>query len=156
MKKEIKESLEEIVELLHDTDEIVLDKEVKEKVENVLAILNDPTKLAREKKEYKDRMEEIIGLVNNTITHMDVNVDYCIPEVATTSDSCGILDNPHIVLTYAVDDYTTRTRRVSLGKAALQSSSQDLTQHVALAIEEFKNEIDNNRWGKGHLQRDVG
>lgn len=147
MEKEIKKRLEEIVELLHDTDEIVLDKEVKEKVEDVLSILNDPAKLARERKEYKDRMEEIIGLVNNTIIDMDVDVDYCIPAVATTSESCGLSDNPHIVLTYAEDDYTTRTRRISLGKAALQSSSEDLTQHVALAIEKFKDEIDSIKMG---------
>ena len=147
MEKEIKERLEEIVELLNDPDEVVLEKEVKEKVEKVLTYLNNPEELVREKKEYKERMEEIIGLVNKTMIDVDVDVDYCIPEVETTSRACDISGNPHILLTYAEDTYTTYTKKVSLSKTALQSTPEDLTKHVILAIEEFKDEMDDIQMG---------
>lgn len=147
MQKVIKEKLEEVVELLNDPDEVVLDKEVKEKVEKILVLLNYPDEIAKERKAYKNRMEEIMGLVNNAMIDVDVDVDYCIPEVAATSDNCDISGEAHILLSYDEDEYTTRTKKVSLSKTALQSTPEDLTKHVILAIEEFKDEMDDIQFG---------
>jgi hypothetical protein len=147
MKAEIKERLEEVVTLLNDADEVVLDKEVKEKLEKVLSLLDNPDKLAQEKRELKSRMEEIVELVNDAMIDLEVEVDYCIPEMVTDASSCDLSGDAHILLTYSEDQYTTRTRKVSLGKTALQSSPQDLTQHVLQAIEIFKEEADDIRMG---------
>lgn len=147
MKTEIKERLEEVVALLNDTDEVVLDKEVKEKLEKVLSLLDDPEKLALEKRELKSRMEEIVKLVNDAMIDLEVEVDYCIPDILTDSASSDITNKAHILLTYSEDKYTTRTRKVSLGKTALQSSPADLTQHILQAIESFKEEADDIRMG---------
>lgn len=147
MKTEIKERLEEVVTLLNDSDEVVLDKEVKEKLEKVLALLDDPQKLAQEKRELKSRMEEIVELVNEAMIDLEVEVTYCIPELVTDASSCDLSNKAHILLSYSEDEYTTRTRKVSLGKTALQSSPQDLTQHVLQAIENFKEEADDIRMG---------
>jgi len=147
MRTEIKERLEEVIRLLNDTDEVVLDKEVKEKLEKVLSLLDDPQKLALEKRELKSRMEEIVELVNDAMIDLEVEVDYCIPELVTDATSCDVSNKAHILLTYREDEYTTRTRKVSLGKTALQSSPADLTQHVLQAIENFKEEADDIRMG---------
>ena len=147
MEKEIKEKLAEIVELLNDSDETVMEKEVKEKVEKILALLNEPKGIVMEKEKLKEKMEEIIGLVNNTMIDLDVEVEYCIPEVESTSETCDVSGNPHILLTYTVDEYNTRTRKVSLGNTALQSTPEDLAKHVVLAIAEFKDEMDDIKMG---------
>lgn len=147
MRTEIKERLEEVVKLLNDSDAVVLDKEVKVKLEKVLALLDDPEKLAMEKRELKSRMQEIVELVNNAIIDLDVDVDYCIPDLITGDGNYDISNNAHILLTYSEDAYTTRTRKVSLGKTALQSSPEDLTQHVLQSIENFKEEADDIRMG---------
>ncbi|MDF1882539.1 hypothetical protein JHD49_01145 [Sulfurimonas sp. SAG-AH-194-C21] len=147
MKTEIKERLEEVVRLINDSDAVVLDKEIKVKLEKVLALLDDPEKIEMEKRELKSRMEAIVELVNDAIIDLDVDVDYCIPDVINGEGSCDISNNAHILLTYSEDQYTTRTRKVSLGKTALQSSPEDLTQHVLQSIENFKEEADDIRMG---------
>ncbi|MDF1877254.1 hypothetical protein JHD47_05430 [Sulfurimonas sp. SAG-AH-194-L11] len=147
MKTEIKERLEEVVRLLNDSDAVVLDKEVKVKLEKVLELLDDPEKLAKEKEDLKSRMEKIVELVNDAMIDLEVEVNYCIPDVITEEGSCDISNNPHILLTYSEDQYTTRTRKVSLGKTAMQSSPEDLTQHILQSIENFKEEADDIRMG---------
>lgn len=147
MEKEIKKKLEELVTLLKDTDETVMIKEVLEKLERILLLANHPEEILMEKAKLKKRMEEIVALVNNTMIDLDINVEYCIPDVETRSDTCDVSSNSHILLTYSEDEYTTRMRKVSLGKTALQSTLEDLAKHVNLAIEEFKDEIDDIKMG---------
>ncbi|HIC44949.1 MAG TPA: hypothetical protein EYO73_11940 [Sulfurimonas sp.] len=147
MQREIKERLEEVVELLNDPDEVVLDKEVEAKLEKVLTLLRNPQEVVQTKNHLKERMQEIVGLVNSSIIDIDVDVEYCIPGAVPMSQNCDILSTPHILLRYSEDEYTTRTRKVSLGKTALQSSPEDFTKHVVLAIEEFKDEMDDIQMG---------
>jgi len=144
MKAEIKERLEEVVRLLNDSDTVVEDKEVKVKLEKVLALLDNPEKLETDKQELKARMQKIVELVNDAMIDLEVDVDYVIPDLDSGS---GDTSKAHILLTYNEDEYTTRTRKVSLGKTALQSSPQDLTQHVLQSIENFKEEADDIRMG---------
>ena len=49
-------------------------------------------------------------------------------------------------MTYELSD-TKPTRKVSLGKTALQSTPEDLAQHVILSIEAFKDETDSFKMG---------
>ncbi|CAI6151962.1 MAG: hypothetical protein SPLUMA2_SPLUMAMAG2_01355 [uncultured Sulfurimonas sp.] len=147
MRTEIKERLEEVVTLLNDPDEVVLDKEVKEKLEKVLSLLSDPVKLADEQNALKARMKEIKVLVDEAMIDLEVEVEYCIPDLVSDATSCDMGGEPHILMTYSEDQYTTRTRKVSLGKTALQSSPSDLTLHILQAIEIFKEEADDIRMG---------
>ncbi len=144
MRKEIQAKLEEIVTLLNDPDEVVLDKEVKEKLEKIIGLLDDPEKVAAEQEALKTRMKDIIKRVNSAMIDLDVDVDYCIPSLDEGTD---VGSKPHILLTYIEDEYTTRTRKVSLGNTAMQSSPEDFTKHVILAIEEFKDEMDDIQMG---------
>jgi len=147
MKKLIKEKMEEVVELMNDQDEVVMEKEVIEKLEKILMLLKNPEKVELTTNEHIGRMKEIMQLVDHKIIDLDIDVDYCIPELGAVSEQCDISGSPHILLTYAEDEYSTRTRKVSLGTTALQSTQEDLTEHVVLAIEEFKDEIDDVRMG---------
>ena len=143
MQREIKAKLENIVALLNDPDEVVLDDEVKAKLEKVIGLLSDPKEVASEKEARRKRMEDIQELVDNAMIDLDVDVDYCVPGSKGYEEGC----TPHILLTYAEDEYTSRTRKVSLGNTAMQSTPEDFTKHVILAIEEFKDEIDDIKMG---------
>jgi len=143
MRKEIKEKLDEVVALVNDPDEVVLDRELEVKLEKILLLLKHPEEITEEKEALKHKMEEIIGLVNKSMIDLDVDVEYCIPGSEDYDEAC----TPHILLTYAEDEYNTRTRKISLGNTAMHSTSEDFTKHVMLAIEEFKDEIDDIKMG---------
>lgn len=143
MQREIKAKLEEIVTLLNDPDEVVLDNEVKAKLEKIIELLGHPEEVAAEREALQNKMEEIKELVSNAMIDLEVDVAYFIPG----SEGYDADSTPHILLIYAEDEYTTRTRKVSLGHTAMQSSPEDFTKHVILAIEEFKDEIDDIKMG---------
>jgi len=143
MKREIKERLEEIVALLNDPDEVVLDNEVRAKLDKIIGLLGHPEEVVAERKALQNKMKEIKELVNNAMIDLEVDVDYCIPGSECYDEG----STPHILLSYAEDEYTTRTRKVSMGNTAMQSTPEDFTKHVILAIEEFKDEIDDIKMG---------
>jgi len=147
MDRDVIKKIEELLELMEDPDKTVLIKEAREKLEKILEYAKNPAKITLEKEEYKNKMQNIISLVNDAIIDIDVDVDYCIPEAEIVSTSCDKLSDAHILLTYIEDEYTTRKRKVSLGNVALQSTPEDLTKHIVLAIEEFKDETDDIKMG---------
>ena len=148
MEKVIKEKLEALVALMNDPDpEItVVEKEVKGKLEKILELLNNPEEIEIQRRELKEKFEKVLVLVSDTMVIPDVDFEYCIPEAETIVGTSDISTHPYILLTYIVNG-TKRTRKVSLGNTAFQSTPEDLAKHVILAIEEFKDEIDDIRMG---------
>ena len=146
MRKEIKAKLEEIVALLNDPEETVLDKEIKEKLEKMVALLNRPEEIATEQ-ETKEKLEAIVGLVNNVMVDPDIDIEYCIPDVATTTDSCDISGDPYILVTYAVSEYTRPTRKIRLTDTYLRNTAKAIANLVTFSIEQFKTEIDSVEMG---------
>jgi len=147
VEKEVVKKIEELLALMDDPDRVVLIKEAREKLAKILEYAKNPDKITTEKQEYKNKMEKIISLVENAIIDIEINVDYCIDAAGIATGNCDKSSDAYILLTYTEDEYTTRTRKVSLGKTALQSTPEDLTKHIVLAIEEFKDEIDNIKMG---------
>jgi len=147
MEKDVVKKIEELLALMDDPDKVVLIKEAREKLAKILEYAKNPDKITVEKQEYKDKMEKIISLVNDAIIDLDIDVDYCIADAGITTGNCNETSDPHILLTYVEDEYNTRTRKVSLGKVALQSTHEDLTKHILQAIEEFKDETDDVKMG---------
>jgi len=148
MEKEIKERLEEVVALLNDPEETVLEKEIKEKLEKILALLNNPEKIEVERKKSKENLKKVVTLVNNAMVDPDIDIDYCIPGVETTLETCGESDDPYILVTYVVSEYTKPTRKIHLGSAAgLHGTPEEIANQVTFFIEEFKGEIDSVEMG---------
>lgn len=143
MRKEIQARLESIVTLLNDPDAVVLDKEVREKLSDIIDLLEDPEKVSIEEEANKIEMLNLVRSINASMIDLDVDVEYCIPEL----DQGGTTGKPYILLTYAEDAYNKRTRKISLGTTAQHSTPDDFTKHVLLAIEEFKDEIDDVQMG---------
>lgn len=146
MRKEIKAKLEEIVVLLNDPEETVMDKEIKEKLEKMVALLNNPEEIATEQ-ETKEKLEAIVGLVNNVMVDPDIDIEYCIPEVATTSETCDVSGDPYILVTYVVSEYTKPTRKIRLTDTYLRNTAKAIANLVTFSIEQFKTEIDSVEMG---------
>jgi len=146
MRKEIKAKLEEIVALLNDPEETVLDKEIKEKLEKISALLSDPSEIATEQ-ETKEKLEAIVALVNNVMVDPEIDIEYCIPDVATTSETCDVSGDPYILVTYVVSEYTKPTRKIRLTDTYLKNTAKAIANLVTFSIEQFKTEIDSVEMG---------
>jgi hypothetical protein len=146
MQNEVKKKLEEIVSLLNDPDTTVLDKELKEKLGKIIALLDNAGEAATEE-ETKEKLETIVKLVSNVMVDPDIDIEYCIPEVATTSDSCDVSGDPYISVTYVVSEYTKPTRKIRLTDSYLKNSAEEIANLVTFSIEQFKTEIDSVEMG---------
>lgn len=108
-------------------------------------------------KELKKKLEEVVALVNNVMADPDIDIEYCIPEVATTSDSCDIPSgskepgdlsgDPYILVKYVVSEYTVPERKIRLGRTYLPYSAEKIADMVTFSIEQFKTEIDSVEMG---------
>ncbi|MBT8348412.1 MAG: hypothetical protein HKP62_03060 [Sulfurovum sp.] len=146
MIQEIKTKLEEIVVLLNDPEETVMEKELKDKLEKIVALLNNPEDIATEQ-ETKEKLEAIVALVNNVMVDPDIDIEYCIPDVATTTDSCDVSGDPYILVTYVVSEYTKPTRKIRLTDSYLRNTAKAIANLVTFSIEQFKTEIDSVEMG---------
>ncbi|WP_309497179.1 hypothetical protein [Sulfurovum sp.] len=146
MEKEIKEKLVELVALMNDPETTVVATEVKEKLEKILALVNNPDAIISEE-QTKEKLEKVVALVDNMMVDPDIDIEYCIPEVATTSDSCDISGDPYISVTYVVGEYTKPTRKIRLTKTYLNNTAEEIANLITFSIEQFKTEIDSVEMG---------
>lgn len=94
-------------------------------------------------KELKEQLEHIVELVDTLMVDPDIDIEYCIPEVATTSDSCDISQDPYILIKYVVSEYNVRTRKIRLTETYLRNTPEEISNLITSSIEEFKTEIDS-------------
>lgn len=145
--KEVKGKLEELVALMNDADATVTANEVREKLGKILSLVKNPEEMEMEEQELKQKLEKIVALVNNANADPDIDIEYCIPEVATTSDTCDVSGDPYIEVTYVVSEYTRPTRKIRLTNTYLQNTPEEIANLVTFSIENFKTEIDSVEMG---------
>lgn len=92
-------------------------------------------------KELKAKLEKIVELVNNIMVDPDIDLEYCIPEVSTTTDSCDVSGDPYILVKYSEDKYITR--KIKLTQKYLTQSPEEIANLVTFSIEQFKGDIDS-------------
>ena len=93
-------------------------------------------------REVKEKLENVVELVNNAMVDPDIDIEYCIPEVASTSETCDVSGDPYILVKYQVSSSITKTRKIRLGRTALLNSPEEIANQVTFSIEEFKSEIE--------------
>ena len=96
------------------------------------------------KTELTEKLEAIVELVDNVIVDPDIDLEYCMPEIANTSDSCGVSGNPYIVVKYADDKYVER--KIRLTDKYLKKSAQEVANLVIFSAEQFKEEMSAIRY----------
>jgi len=148
MKKEIKEKLEELVTLLNDPEAVVVEKEVKEKLEVVMELLEHPEEITMDKIRLKEKLDDVVRLVNNARVDPEIEVEYYIPSLETVPEVYEPLGDPYVLVTYIVSKYNERKRKIRLRDTAVRrTSSEDLAKQITFSIEEFKAEIDSVEMG---------
>lgn len=93
----------------------------------------------------KEKLEKIVELVNNAMVDPDIDIDYCIPEVATTSDSCDVSGVPYIAVKYSENKYVER--KIRLTEHYLDNTPEEIANLITFSIEQFKLEIDGVQLG---------
>ncbi|GIT99613.1 hypothetical protein TSL6_01200 [Sulfurovum sp. TSL6] len=147
MEKIYQEKLEEIVLLLNDPDETVLIKEVKEKLENLLALVKNPEKIEKEKQENNKKLEKVVEFVYNAMANPDIELEYCIPEEATTPDPYSVANDPYIQVKYASGGTHMMNQNVRIGPQYLSKTPEDIANLVTFHIKQFIEEIDATEYG---------
>ncbi|MEA2046976.1 MAG: hypothetical protein U9O64_00860 [Campylobacterota bacterium] len=95
----------------------------------------------------KEKLEQIVILVNNAMVDPDIDIEFCIPEVATTSETCDVSGDPYILVKYVVSEYTQPTRKIRLTEKYLDNTAEEIANLVTFSIEQFKTEIDSVEMG---------
>ena len=98
-------------------------------------------------KELKEKLDQVVLLINNMMVDPDIDIEYCIPEIATTTDSCDVAGDPYILVKYVISEYNTPTRKIRLGKTYLGYTAEKIADLVTFSIEQFKSEIDSVEMG---------
>ena len=95
--------------------------------------------------ELKTKLEAIVENVNVLMVDPDIDIEYCIPEVATTTDSCDVTGDPYLLVKYSENKYVER--KIRLSDRYLQKSAEEVANLVTFSIEQFKLEIDGVQLG---------
>ena len=89
----------------------------------------------------KEKLGTVVELVNNLMVDPDIDIEYCVPEVATTSDSCNVEGDPYILVKYSENKYVER--KIRLNDTYMKNSAEEIAKLVTFSIEQFKEEIDS-------------
>ena len=96
------------------------------------------------KRELKEKLETFVGLIDDVMFDSELDIEYCIPEVATTSDQCDLSGDPYILVKYSDDQYVDR--KIRLTDKYLSHSAQDMAGHVTFSIEQFQADMGSIRY----------
>ena len=91
--------------------------------------------------ELKNKLQSIVELLNNLMADPDIDLEYCIPEVATTTDKCNVTGVPYILVKYSEDKYIER--KIRLTDKYLKNTPEEIANLVTFSIEQFKAEVDS-------------
>ncbi|QOY55360.1 hypothetical protein HUE87_03735 [Candidatus Sulfurimonas marisnigri] len=97
--------------------------------------------------ELKEKLEKIVELVSNVMVDCEINIEYCMPGIAMTSQSCNTSEDPYILVEYVVSEYTKPTRKIHLTRGYLKDEADVIANLITFSIEQFKMEIDSVEMG---------
>ncbi len=94
-------------------------------------------------KALKEKLEAVVELVNNVMINPDVEIEYCIPEVATTAETCDVSGDPYIHLKYAANGTHIMEQNIPIKNHYLAKTPEDIANLVTFYIEQFIEQIDS-------------
>lgn len=92
----------------------------------------------------KEKLQTVIGLIDNISVDPDVTIEYFIPGVLVTvdagsSESAG----PYIQFTYSKGGSFPWVQRMPLKQNYLQKDPEDLVNFITFTLERFIEEVDS-------------
>jgi len=98
-------------------------------------------------KALKEKLEAVVERVNNVMVNPDIELEYCIPGVAVTSETFGVSGDPYIHLKYAAGGTHIMEQKLPLKNRYLNKTAEDLANLVTFYIEQFIEQIDSVEHG---------
>ena len=97
----------------------------------------------KKKKALKDKLEKVVELIDKVMVNPDIEIEYCIPEVSTTSESCDVSGDPYIHLKYTANGTHIMKQNIPLKHHYIEKTAEDLANLVTFYIEQFVEQIDS-------------
>ena len=94
----------------------------------------------------RERLQALVGLIDNIEVNPDVNVDYYIPGVMVTTDGYSE-GHSYVQFAYASDGLEPHIHQVPLRQGYLEKAPEDLANLVTFSLERFMEEIDSRQYG---------
>ncbi|CAA6806149.1 MAG: Unknown protein [uncultured Sulfurovum sp.] len=91
----------------------------------------------------KEKLEQIVALVDDLMVDPDLDIEYCVPEVSTTAESCDVSGEPYILIKYVISVNNVHTRKIRLTETYLRNTPEEIRNLITFSAEEFKGEIDS-------------
>ena len=93
----------------------------------------------------KEKLTTTVALIDNMMVDPDIDVEFCIPEVAVTVDNADLKADPYILVKYTEDSYIKR--KFSLNDHYSDQSAEEIANFLTFSIEQFKEEVDSLKYG---------
>jgi len=94
-------------------------------------------------KALKEKLEAVVELIDKVMVNPDIELEYCIPEVVTTSETCDVSGDPYILLKYAANGTHIMKQKLPLKERYMNKTPEDLANLVTFYIEQFIEQIDS-------------
>lgn len=96
-------------------------------------------------KALKEKLEAIVKQLDVLMVDPDIDIEYCVPEVATTASSCDVHGGPYIIVKHSENKYIEK--KIILSDRYLQKSVEEIANLVTFSIEQFKLQVDATQMG---------
>ena len=95
---------------------------------------------------YQEKLQKLVGLIDNISVGPGVDIDYFIPGVMVTTDGGrGESGGPYIQFAYESDGQ--HVQHMPLTQSYLEKTPEDLTNLFTFSLERFMEEIDSRQYG---------
>lgn len=97
--------------------------------------------------ELVQKFEDVVDIIDGALTNPDIQISYCIPDVAMTTEDADVSGDPYIHLTYLSNGTHKMQQNIPIKANYLKKSPQDLANLITFFIEQFIEEIDSVEYG---------
>jgi len=93
------------------------------------------------------KLEDLVGILDRTLTDPDIELSYCIPEIAMTTENADVSGDPYIHLKYMSNGTHLMEQNIPIKQNYLKKTPQDLANLITFYIEQFIEQIDSVEYG---------
>lgn len=98
-------------------------------------------------KELIEKLEDVVDIVDHAVSNPDIELSYCIPDVAMTADDAKVSGDPYIHLKYMSNGTHLMEQNIPIKHNYLKKTPQDLANLITFYIEQFVEQIDSVEYG---------
>ncbi len=97
--------------------------------------------------EIQEKLENVVDLVDKVLTDPDIELSYCIPDVAMTTENPNVSGDPYIHVKYMANGTTLHEQNVPIKHNYLKKTPEDIANLITFYVEQFTEQIDTVEYG---------